>query len=471
MRLRRTLSRTLIAATLSMTAALPSLAETYYVAPKTAAPVDSPDGSRAKPWSSVIGALKNAKGGDTILLMDGPHGSLNAYNVPFDTPVTVRSMNGKKARFDWITAHGTTKNIVFQNFSVWPSDANAPEKGKLIETGTGTGMVFDGLDVRGGADAGTYPGWSKEKWATRSVNGILTRGVHTTIKNNSFTGVAFGIQTFGDDSLILNNTVSGFSGDGMRVLGDNTVVRGNKVTDCVQINANHADGLQSWRTSGEAVSGLVIDSNTILEWSNPRSNPLRCKLQGIGFFDGFYDNLTISNNVISSSAYHGISVYGARNAAIVNNTVVQAHGNPARAPWIGVFAKKNGTPSSNVSVANNLSMAFKGVSSPANNIVSEANTVILYPAKVLQDVARFNYRPKADSGYIDSGSAAKAPKVDIVNNRRPAGKAPDRGAYEMNSSAAVPSDLAATSAGVQTPAAPAVTAQTAGKWLAPPPAP
>lgn len=430
------LSRYLIAAAFMISTSVPGWAATYYIAPQGTTTSPTANGSQAKPWGGLATALKVAKGGDTLLLMDGVHGPINIYNVPFDTPLTIRSMNGKKARVEWILLHGTTRNVVFRDLSVWLSDINAKKPRALIETGPGASDVsFDSLDIRSSADASNYPTWTLEQWKKQYINAILVRGVRTQITNNNLTGVGFGIQTIGNDSVIAKNTVSGFAGDGLRAIGQKSTVRNNLVADCVQIDGNHADGFQSWSVSAP-VNGLVLDGNRFMEWSNPKVSPLRCKMQGIGLFDGFYDNLLIQNNIVSASAeaHHGISVYGARGARIVNNTVVSASGNPARSPWLAVFPHKNKTPSTDVIIANNIAMAFAGTSNPANRVASISNTVITYPAAMFSDVAKFNYVPKASSGYIDTGDLAYAPKTDIMGMRRPQAKGPDRGALEVGQS-------------------------------------
>jgi parallel beta-helix repeat protein len=308
-----------------------------------------------------------------------------------------------------------------------------------------TDITFENLDVRSSSDASGYPGWALVDWQKRPFTGFMTRGPRIQIINNDITGIGFGIQALGDNTIISNNRISGFSADGMRALGQNTIVRSNTVKDCVRIDGNHPDGFQSWQRSSP-VSGLVLDGNTILEWSHAKVNPLRCRLQGIGLFDGFYDNLTIQNNVVSVSAYHGISVYGARNAKIVNNTVVSVSGNPARFPWLAVFPHKNKTPSTDVMVANNLAMAFTGTSSPVSRVLSVGNSVITYPASLFRNVVKFDYVPKAASGFIDTGDMRYAPKKDILGTTRPSGKGPDRGAFEVSSTTTTTTSTTATGA-------------------------
>ncbi len=75
-------------------------------------------------------------------------------------------------------------------------------------------------------------------------------------------------------------------------------------------------------------------------------------------------------------------------------------------------------------------MAVRGTPSVERNVVFKNNSVLTYPAKMLMDVLAFDYRPKADSGLIDTGDLASAPKVDVLGAARPTGAGVDRGAYE-----------------------------------------
>lgn len=448
------LRQSLVAALFTIAAAFPSWAATIYVAPAGAKIAASPDGSKSKPWANPLTALGKAKAGDTILLLDGDYTELIIKNRAFDAPVTIRSANGKKARIERISVEGKSSNLVFQNLSVWASDPTKAGANR-VQTG-GTDIVFDGLDVRSSKDATSYPTWNKNQWLSRnSMKGFSSTGTRITMKNSTFTGLGFAVVLSGPENNLLNNTIQGFRGDGLRVLGNNSIIRGNRITDCVRVDNNHMDGIQSWSRDGKPVKGLVIEGNTIIDWSNPVRAFGYCPLQGIGFFDGFYDDLVIRNNVIATSTYHGISVYGVRNAEITNNTVVNSKGENKSSPWLAVNNHKNGTPSTNVVTSNNLAMKFTGVSSAANKRVATANSVILYPARVFQDITKFNYRPKAESGFVDTGDVTYAPATDIANNSRPAGGAPDRGAYEVNSK-----PVAATDNPAPTPPP--------GKWLTAP---
>jgi parallel beta-helix repeat protein len=180
----------------------------------------------------------------------------------------------------------------------------------------------------------------------------------------------------------------------------------------------------------------VIEGNVIIEWVNPEDHPWRCSLQGIGLFDGYYDNLTIINNVVSATQYHGISVHGARGAKIINNTVANTLGLVGKYPWIEVLPRRDGAPTTDVLVANNIAMSIQGIASDVDRIVFRNNSIVGIPSQVFENLAVFDYRPKASSGFIDTGDATVAPPTDVMGQKRPSGPLPDRGAYEVQGEAA-----------------------------------
>jgi hypothetical protein len=255
--------------------------------------------------------------------------------------------------------------------------------------------------------------------------------------------VRIGISA-GSRSIVEDNVVDGFSGDGMKGVGDSTF-RYNLVKNRIKIDKYHSDGFQAYTKT--VIKNLTLESNVIIQWAGPKDYPLRGWLQGIGLFDGFYENLLIQNNLVVVEHSHGLSVYGTRHAKILNNTVVNLTGRPNKYPMIRVKKHKDGRPSEDVLVANNLAMKFEG-GDPANTVIFENNSIISNPVLVFTDVARFDYLPRSGSGFIDTGLPV-APAVDLRNHKRPAGTGPDRGAYETGSS---PADETAVAAPTGDPA-------------------
>ena len=412
----------------------PALSETYYVAPLGTVISGTPNGTEKLPFVSIGAALKSGKvkGGDTLLLKDGAYGSVTIKtNAAFDVPLTIKSQNGKSAQFDNILLAGNTRNLILSNLSVWPRDPTTGLNYLVRAYDTTSDITVDGLDIRSEKGAKEYMKWDMAKWNARKFSGIFLQGARGKVMNSKLIGVYHGIMVM-SDSLIIDNVISGFNGDGMRA-ASNSLVQHNRVYDCVKTDDNHDDGFQSMG----GVSNLVLDSNTIIEWTGSPGHPLRCPLQGIGFFGGNYKDLTIMNNLVVVSAYHGISVYGVSGAQIMNNTVVHNDGHTLAHPYVFISPSKDGIPSTDVMVANNVAMSIRGKASETDRVIFINNSVIGTPSIVFENPAAFDYRPKASSGFIDSGDAMVAPATDVIGQKRPNGPLPDRGAYEVQTDGAL----------------------------------
>lgn len=410
----------------------PTLAEIYYVAPPGAVIAGTPDGTEALPFPSLTAAFESGRiaGGDTILLKEGNYGDVEVRGRIFDTPVVIASQLRRTAHLDSLLIAGGSRNLTFQRLSVWPRD---PAKGKLqlVRAYADTSdITIERFRIMGAADGENFMSWDAATWEARLFDGILLQGPRSLAIRNRLTAVNMGVSIAGADSQALRNTVNGFNGDGLRGLGDNNVIQSNKVFNCVATNGNHDDGMQSFAGPSGRVNNLVIDSNAIVEWTGAEDHPLRCTLQGIGLFDGFFDNLVVTNNLIATTNYNGLTVLGARKARVVNNTVVNGRGQTSKFPWLMLGPHKNGTPSSDTVVANNLAMSFMGASSPQQRVEFLDNSVIGTPGAMFENPFAFDYRPKAASGFIDTANDAMAPLRDVMNQKRPSGGASDRGAYE-----------------------------------------
>lgn len=433
-----------LALSLALLVAGPVAAREHLVAAQGApgAPgAQSPDGSTGAPWPSVAAALASGQvgGGDTLVLRDGAHGPLVvSTRQPFDPPLVIRAASGGQAHVDRI-AVPHAGGLVVHGLQVWPRDPQGRVR-RLVETGKSAAHVrFEALDVRGSPDApDTYMDWTREDWTvTWPTHGVRLDGSDNSIVGSRITGTNFAITTTGPRAQVRNNHIAGFAGDGMRGLGDGSVFVGNHVQDCVKVNDNHDDGFQSWsiRTGPDGrktVRDITLEGNTIMEWTGARDHPLRCRLQGIGLFDGIYRNFTIRNNLVAVSAYHGIALYGGIDSEIVNNTVVHIDSLREDYPWIMLSDHKNGAEALGNTVANNVAPAYRSKTAAAPPIDKKHNAVIRNPFGVYRDPAALDFRPADGSVLIDAGDASVAPPHDIRGTARPQGSVPDLGAFESD---------------------------------------
>jgi parallel beta-helix repeat protein len=380
--------------------------------------------------------MKSGKvtGGDRIFLLDGYHGQLLVRDKKFASKVTIAPVAGAVAHADSILVMNSS-NVQFTGIKVWPRSSNATNQALVRSYSTSSNIAFTDLDVRGTATAGNYSGWTAKDWNTNQRTGFQVDGPNVIVARNRVTGIFNGIIMLGQNALMEKNIVDGFSGDGMRALGDNSIVRGNKVQNCHQVNASHTDAFQAWTNgpTGKVGTGtlrnLTIEDNKIFEFVGTRS-PLACKLQGISLFAGVYDNFLIRNNIVSTTAYHGITIAGGQNSQIVNNTVIHALGKAGVFPWIRVSANRDGRQSLNMTVANNMTTSLKVKSDPATKIVETSNVVVANASNEFTGLTKQDFTLRSGSKAVDAGAPALAPKDDIAGTARPKGKAPDAGAYE-----------------------------------------
>lgn len=420
---------TTTAAAAAPTAAVSAPTTTIVIGP---APVLNP----AQTYKTLDTLLRSGKvvGGDRIFLLDGYHGPMVVDGQKFTSQVLISAMPGQVAQVDSINVRASQK-VTFSGLKVWPSAATNGLVSSVRSYGDTSDLIFTNLDVRAVPSSTSYNQWTVADWNTNQRSGFMVDGPRQTVLRNRVTGVYNGIFGLGPNALIEENIVDGFAGDAMRALGDNSTVRRNKVQNCHQINASHTDGFQSFSrgVGGQVGTGVVrnilIEDNKIFESVGTRS-PINCKLQGLSMFDGMYDGFVIRNNVVSTTAYHGITMGGALNSLIVNNTVIHASGLSGSFPWIRISPHKNGTPSNNVTVANNLVTSNKVKTDPVKAILETNNIVVTNAGNEFNGVAKQDFTLRSTAKGIDMGTAKLAPVDDIVSAPRPKGKGPDAGAYE-----------------------------------------
>ncbi|MGI9374448.1 MAG: choice-of-anchor Q domain-containing protein, partial [Hyphomicrobiales bacterium] len=161
-----------------------------------------------------------------------------------------------------------------------------------------------------------------------------------------------------------------------------------------------------------------------------------CSLQGIGLFDGMFVNWQIENNLIVTDHWHGITVMGAKNVRIINNTVVDPLVGKPTAPWIAITAHKKGMPPRGSIIANNIAASYNQTgrkSFPATSskqVLMRNNISITNPNALFKDVVTLDFRPRERSAIINAGTSKFAPKLDINGTPRPTGSAIDIGAFQ-----------------------------------------
>ncbi len=450
---------------------LPAQAAEFYVDPVNGSPTG--DGSASRPWRTIQEVfdarlvesqmwdqlpytpqrklvMRNAgapvRAGDTIRLRSGYHGDLlidKYYNLG---TITLAADEGHTPQLSSLYLRSGS-HWTIRGLSISAEFGKPYKQHTLVELeshgwgGPVEDIVVEHCSLSSVADTSR---WTAQDWNRLSCNGFQVDGTRMTIRDNRLLNVNFGISVSASHSLITGNLVENFAGDGLRGLGNYTTFEYNTVKNRYNVNENHPDGFQSWSLGpggvgrGEVV-GVVLRGNTIINHVDP-NQPHRGSLQGIGCFDGTYVDWVIENNVVITDHWHGITLLGARNCLVINNTVLDQDDRSPMTPWICVGEHKNGTPPVNCVVRNNLAPAFNN----ARGVLQQNNLKFTNLTARFVDPAHFDLHLRPGAPAIDAGSSVDAPKLDRDRIPRPQGKGIDIGAYEWHTADVRPVENNAT---------------------------
>lgn len=434
------MTRTSYTLVFALSLLVPAAAEArdFHVDPATG--TTAGDGSSASPWRTLeevvaSGAFSDdtITGGDRVLLGSGYHGELVVMGGGFTTAVTIEPEEGATPTLRRVLLRNT-HGFVIRGLSISPSYAETYDRVTMIDLdgASSTDILIENNELFSERDVS---GWGADEWVNRASSGIAVDGPDNVIAGNRLTNVRFGISVSGASVTVRGNVIENFSADGLRGLGDYDVFEHNYVANSYadgDVDDNHDDGFQSWSVGPDGVGtgevvGVVLRGNVFIGYSDP-DQPLRGTLQGIGCFDGFFVDWVIENNVVATDHWHGITLLGARGARIVNNTVLDLNEERPGPPWIQIQPHKDGTPSEDCVVRNNLVTDLDIME--GTGMVEDHNLVMTDPASFFADVAAHDYHLAAGVMAIDMGSADLAPTVDRDGIPRPVGGAIDLGAYE-----------------------------------------
>ena len=427
---------------------------TFYINPINGN--NSGDGSISNPWKTLEYVINNnlidsksyvtpydpnnpalvaknagapVKPGDTLMLYSGLHGNITLVNYINDQNITVMNVTGNNPVFKKLHIQGG-KNWVFRGISISsePYGTYLNDKLVFLESHNWQGPVSN-IRIENCQIYSTTTAWTdSNNWVTKASDGIIIKGNSIDIVNNNLLNVHFGISMGGDNIIVSGNSIKNFSADGIRLVGSNNIIEKNIIKNCYAVDNNHDDGIQSFTTGGLLVDNNIIRQNIILNYEDI-NQPLLGDLQGIGCFDGPFNNWIIENNLIVVNHWHGISLYSAVNCSIINNTVLDPTPLSGIGPsWIKIEDDTN-LPSSGCIVKNNVTNTISITSNTivGNNITFQ--TLADYSSNFV-DYSTYDFHLLQTSTLIDVADSTVAPTVDLDGNTRPSGSMPDIGAYE-----------------------------------------
>ena len=302
----------------------------------------SSDPGAGQPW--VVKTGPNAgpiAPGDEILLISGNYGNLwlNVCNTEIANSafITVAAAPGQTPVLTSLFIAGT--NDGRSEGSRCKVSSRRYQRVRLIHiddfspTFPTSNIVFENMTI---SSQDNVTGWSKAQWVANARDGFFVHSTPGTTATNCIsltashiTNVRYGAVIAARQVVFSNNQIDHFGDDGIDYAASNLAITHNSIHDNLDIgDGNHEDAMQGqpgFLAAGATVNrfqNVLIDSNPVIRQTDPRL-PFPTYLQGIDAFDADWTNVTATNNVVITSACHGITFGSIHNSLIANNTVVE----------------------------------------------------------------------------------------------------------------------------------------------------
>jgi len=272
--------------------------------------------------SGLLGALKQAKNGDVILLKEGAYSNVAIRNIRIDGNVTIQSADGSKPAILTSLAVRDSAGLTFKDLEF---AAGAKAEMYPFRIQDSSRIVLDHLDVHGtlDGDASNDPGGL-----------MMIRGSSNVVVSNSeFQQARYALSHLDSDHvLITGNNFHDIRTDGVRGGGtSNITISDNVFTDFRAHPGDHADAIQFW-SAGEtqAAKNITVENNVVTRGDGE-------PMQGIFIRDNLsqlpFENVKITGNIVVGGSYNGLTVMGSTGLDLRNNIVVGQQGEES---WIRI---------------------------------------------------------------------------------------------------------------------------------------
>lgn len=413
----------------------------YYSSPEGGGP--DADGSAENPWGSLEQlAAEDALVPGILCLTDGFHGNpLLQPAVPVG-PTTVRAQNHGAA------VVGTLRMVGVEDLTLWgltvdgtsQIDPGADQRQSFLVTGDANthDITLDSVRVQSAASSAD---WDQAGWVYQVRSGADFRGTNISVIDSEIRNTYHALLLRGDGSLVEGTTIDNFGGDGIRGLGSHSRYSWNVVRDAYidEYEVQHDDAFQAYRLDGEdlRIVDVTIDHNQFIVFADPITEFVEehelvgTLMQGVIITDGYADGWNVHDNLVVGGQSHGISLFGARNCRVQNNTVV-AHPLfvPEAGPWIRITDQtKTGQANFDNIIRNNVAQMLTPWDYDVTSTV-EFNVEAPWDGAMFVDSNALDFRPLAGGPAVDAGTDVELSELDLDGQPRVVGGAVDLGAYE-----------------------------------------
>lgn len=431
------------------------VSSTYYLDPETGH--RNNDGSEAFPWpglQEVIAQGKTLVDGDRLILLSGNHGKPYMANYQYSEGLEIvaapdaepyvtglQLVNSHHITFDGLLIDGASRTDENPNWIfLITGDANTHH------------ITMTNCIIKSAEDVST---WTRADWYVKAYGGMDFRGTDITVSHSMITNVYHAVSLRGSGTYFHDNVIDNFGADALQVRGSNSTYENNLIRDAYieDYEVNHDDALQFFSLEADPIIENVIVRNNkfllfedeitpFMEAQKTAGQPVVSeKMQAVIITDGYADGWLIENNLVVNANAHGISLYGARNCRVQNNTVVH-HPNTiyfstTTNPQILVTDQtKTGQTNFNNVIRNNLSTNLSWASFDATSTVegnididqsNEANYLTYF-----KDYLGHDFHLKQGSPAVDAGVNKDLPETDLDGRARINTNTVDVGAYELD---------------------------------------
>ena len=386
--------------------------------------------------ATLAAVLRTAGDGDAVYLSSGQYGrvDLKGDNREF---VLVAAEPGQKPELSSLTVTGShwwMRGLTVTGLAPKHMWGKWPAHDALVRLGPADNVIFEANEVN--STPGAFP-WKKSTEGQLDdapvSSGVLANETScTSIVGNTVSNVFNAIQVEGDQSgnvgkyfIVSNNTITDFAGDGIdhsvsfASIDHNHITNGHNICDYKCI---HMDGIQGWtyyNRPGIVNENVVIDSNVIIDRTRLDLTLPTTDMQGITIWDGFWKNVSATNNVVVTNTWNGITLEGVDGMKIANNTVLPSGD---RQTWIqGGGTTHQGGQSRNVVIRNNIAVRVQ-TTNETSPVHIDHNLVVMSPSRVVVAFdpkrAVYDLHPRPGGGADGHGSREDAPATDADGKSR-----------------------------------------------------
>lgn len=287
-----------------------------------------------KDAAGLTAALKSAQAGDVIKLAPGEYSPVGLLGLKFNGMVTVTSLDpSRQAELTGLIV----KNCEGLKFQGLEFSTEAAKTDYPFQVFGSKNIALDGLNVHGSMDGDE----------TNDMAALMVRlSDNVTVTNSEFQQLRHGVAHLDSKNVTISgNNFHDIQTDGVRGGGSSHVtIKGNFFSSFHDKEGDHPDAIQFWTTNTTtAATDIVVSDNVIVRGDGDA-------IQGIFLRDQVggleYERVTISGNLIVGGMYNGISVAGAKNLVITDNTVAALPDQPS---WIAAIGATGVTMHGNVS--------------------------------------------------------------------------------------------------------------------------